>query len=73
MDKKLFADLVASVTEMKEIQAGKRKPEREPVVQSSDNSLEKRDVGLERESARRLAAFGGSQPHLKATHRRQKT
>ena len=28
---------------------------------------------LERESARQLAALGGSQPHLKATHRRQKT
>lgn len=67
MDKKLFVDLVASIKEMKEVQAGKRKPERETVVQSID----KRDAGLERESARQFAALGGSQPHLKNTRRRR--
>ena len=32
MDKELFADLVASIKEMKEVRAGKRKPGRRVVV-----------------------------------------
>lgn len=33
MDKKLFADLVASIKEMKQVRAGKRKPGRQFVVE----------------------------------------
>ncbi len=50
MDKKLFADLAARIKEMKEVQAGKRKPGRMKAVPPIEMYSDKRIAEFEREN-----------------------
>lgn len=61
MDKELFADLVASIKEMKEVRAGKRKAGRQFVVKDVDARAVREMTGLSQaEFARVLQVSKGT-------------